>query len=205
MRPLLSRHPAVAAGVFLATFVSGRARAEQKDSQRLAEATQHGLRYQIHFALLAAGPLLFNDVPDRRLEHTDALQYGARATFLFGSELRDLHRGGLGFAGGMLAQSPSRAAGLLTPYAVYEIGHPLILQASAGYAVGVGTGGYAEKYSGIFLGSALRYSFRSLEHASPIGVSLGIGASLVLATSDIRHSSVFVGPQIEIIYHSDSK
>lgn len=200
-------HPAAIAALVSGTVLAVPARAQPKETpQPAASADSAGLHYQLHFGTMAAGPLLFNDIPNHQLDHVDAIEYGGTVAFLLGTELRDLHRYGLGFSGGMVAQSAARSAGFLTPYLVYEIGHPLVLQARAGYAIGVGSGGYAERYGGFFFGSALRWSFRSNERTSPIGVSLGVGAGLVLATSEIQYSSVFVGPQIEVIYyHGDSK
>lgn len=198
--------PATLAVTCMFVALAGSAHADPREPVSPDKASDHhGLRYQVHFGMAAAGPLLFNDIPDQRLEQTNALEYGGRLAFLLGSELHDLHRVGVGFAGGMLAQSPSRTAALLTPFAIYEIGHPLVLQATAGYAIGVGTGGYADQYGGVSLGAAVRYSFRSLEHESAVGVSVGVAANLVLATSDIRYSSVFLGPQIELTFHSDAK
>jgi hypothetical protein len=48
----------------------------------------------------------------------------------------------------------------------------------------------------------MRYSFRSLKHPSPVGVSLGVTGSFVVATKALQYSTAFMGAQIEMIYHS---
>lgn len=158
--------------------------------------------YQVHLGLQAGGPLLFKDTPDARLQSTSAFQFGGHLAFLFGTELRHLHRFGLGLAFATLAKSDTRDAETVTPYLVYEIGHPIVLQAGLGWAIGVGTSNFAENYSGFYAGAALRYSFRSEKHPSPVGVSLGVTGSFVAATKSLQYSTAFLGAQIEMIYHS---
>ncbi len=161
--------------------------------------------FQIHLGLEIAGPVLFADTPDATLESTTTFQYGGRIAFMFGQEILDLHRLGIGVSYDFVAQSDTRELSFVAPYLIYEIGHPLILQVSLGGSVGVGTAGYASNYTGVHTGVALRYSFLRAKRLSPISVSLGLTGKFVFAVRDLRYSSAFVGAQIEIIYHSHNK
>ncbi len=64
--------------------------------------------YSIRLGFQAAGPLLFRDVPDGRVEQTSVFQFGPRFEFMFGNEVRDVHRVGLGFSYLPVARSDSR-------------------------------------------------------------------------------------------------
>lgn len=158
--------------------------------------------YQLHVGLNSAGPLLFRDAPDAMLEELAVFQYGGTLAFLFGNEMADLHRLGIGLGYDLVARSASRDLAFFSPYLAYEIGHPLILQLGLGANVGLGTEGFAEHYKGFYSAAALRYSFRRGHHSSPVSVSLGLSGKFIAATEDLEYSSAFVGAQVELIYHS---
>lgn len=160
--------------------------------------------YSLRMGLQSGGPLLFRDVPDGRLEETTVFQFGGRLAFLFGHELKDIHRGGLGISYLSVANSESRSLAFLPVQLIYEAGHPLILQATLGANATLGTDGFKGKYPGVHTGLALRYSFRRPESWSSVMVSPGIFAHANLATGDMQYSTVFIGAQLEIMYDSNN-
>lgn len=157
--------------------------------------------FQVGLALLGAAPVLFTDVADARLEKTTAFQFGGRLAAFAGTELKDLHRFGLGLGYSVVARSPSRSLNYLTPTLLYEIGHPLVLQLALGWNVGLGTAGFASNYSGLHTAIALRYSFRQAQRASPVGVSAALTGGTVLSSTSLQYSTAFVGAQLELTYH----
>jgi len=160
--------------------------------------------YSIRLGFEAAGPLLFRDTPDRRVEETTVLQFGPRLAFLFGHEINDIHRAGLGVSYLSVAKSDSRRMTFIPIYLMYEIGHPLVLQATAGANLTSGTDGFASNYGGVHTGLALRYSFQAADKWSPVTVSPGIAAQANLA-GDMQYSSVFLGAQLEIMYDTNNQ
>jgi hypothetical protein len=203
---------AVAAAIAVAISAPGQAVAQtaqasaQVSTSGSVSATSSGFfdNYSFRLGLQAAGPLLFRDVPDQRVQETTVFQYGPRMAFLFGHEVKDIHRAGLGVAYLPTAKSHSRSVAFLPIFLQYEIGHPLVLQAAAGANVTLGTAGFAGKYSGLHTGMALRYSFQALDKWSPITVSPGIAAQANVSTSAVQYSSMFLGAQIEIMYDSNN-
>jgi hypothetical protein len=160
--------------------------------------------FQVHVGLESAGPVLFRDTPDGRLEATSVFAYGGRLAFLFGDELLDLHRLGLGVRWDSLVNSDTRSLSLITPHLAYEIGHPLVLQVGAGYAFARGTEGFAADYAGWATSAALRWSFRRRDDATPLSASLGLVGQVVVP-KDHERASAFVGAQVELIFHRPQK
>ena len=160
--------------------------------------------FQVHLGIESAGPVLFQDTPDGRVEEASVFEYGARLGFLFGEELLDLHRLGASVRWDSIATSEAHDLRFITPQVLYEIGHPLILQAGVGYSFASGTDGYAEKYKGWATSAAVRWSFRRRSNASPLSTSLGLVGQFV-AASTFEKSSAFVGLQLEVIFHRAEK
>jgi hypothetical protein len=160
--------------------------------------------YSIRLGLEAAGPLMFRDTPDGLSEDTSVFAIGPRLGFLFGNELTDVHRGGIGLSYLPTARSDSRDLALIPIYLMYETGHPLVLQLRAGYAVATGTEDFKDNYGGFHAGMALRYSFLSQEKWSPVSVSPGILAFTNLSTESMQYSSAFLGAQVEIAYNTNN-
>jgi hypothetical protein len=160
--------------------------------------------FSIRLGGQAAGPLLFQDTPDGTVEDLSVFQVGPRIAFLFGHELKDLHRVGLGFTYDFVAKSETRSLGFVAPHLQYEIGHPLVLQAALGGNIGVGTKGFASNYSGLHTGVALRWSFLDEDRWSPVAVSPGIAARANVVPGDMQYTSVFLGAQLEIMYLSNN-
>lgn len=169
-----------------------------------ASGTSFFDNYSIRLGLESAGPLLFRDAPDARVEETSVFQYGGRLAFLFGHELNDIHRGGISVGYLATAKSDSRSLGFVPILLMYEIGHPLVLQASLGANATTGTRGFKGNYSGVATGMALRYSFQSAERWSDVTVSPGLVARANIATGDTQYSSVFLGAQVEIMYDTNN-
>lgn len=159
---------------------------------------------QIDLSLASAGPVLFNDVPDTMLERTSVFQYGGGLALVFGDELRDSHRFGLGFDYATVARSDSRKLAFLTPHLIYRTGHPLDLQLDLGWAFGSGTKDYAKDYGGFYSGVMLGYSFRRSSD-SKIGATLGLVGRVVLSQKGLQQSSAFVGAQIAFSYYKQGK
>jgi len=189
-------------GVLLVTLWSGAARADETapivKERTLGDITSS---YQLQLGMASAGPILFEDTPDKMLERTTAFEYGGRLAFLLGNERLDTHRFGLGIAYDLAARSESRKLAFVTPQLIYETGHPLILQLGLGAAIGTGTSGFASNYSGIYSGATLRYSFLDKSRASKVSVSFGLTGKVIAATKDLQRSSAFVGGQLELVFH----
>jgi len=175
------------------------------DDTTVESSADHSVfsNYSIRLGVESAGPILFRDTPDARLEPTSVFQYGGRLAFLFGNELTDSHRFGLGVSYNFVAKSPTRKLHFTDIYAMYETGHPLVLQASIGADIATGTSELADQYGGVYSGLALRYSFVSASRFSKISVSPGIVAKSYLVTSDAQMSSFFVGAQLEFSYNTN--
>jgi hypothetical protein len=200
---------AMASAFLLASLASAQAVAQQAGVAGTAAVATTGSseffdNYSIRLGLEAAGPLLFRDTPDGMVEETTVYQFGPRVGFFFGHEIRNIHRGGLGLSYLFTGKSESRSLTFIPIYLLYEIGHPLILQAAAGANLTTGTKDFADQYSGIHTGLALRYSFFSADSTSPITVSPGIAARANLVTDDMQYSSVFLGAQVEIMYNTNN-
>ncbi len=160
--------------------------------------------YSIRLGAEAAGPLHFRDTPDGRVEQTSVFEIGPRVAFLFGHELKDIHRAGLGFAYLSVAKSDSRHLNFIPIFFMYEIGHPLVLQATVGANIASGSSGFTKEYGGVHTGMVLRYSFQSAAKWSPITVSPGIAARANISAESMQYSSVFLGAQLEISYNSNN-
>jgi hypothetical protein len=170
-----------------------------------AESSGFFDNYSLRLGFESSGPLLFRDVPDARAEQTTVFQIGPRFEVLFGHELRDVHRGGLGFSYLPTGRSDSRHLTFIPLYLLYETGHPLVLQASFGANVASGSSTFQPRnYAGVYTGLALRYSFLSADKWSPVTVSPGIVTHAIVSTRDMQYSSVFLGAQIEIMYNSNN-
>jgi hypothetical protein len=157
--------------------------------------------YSIRLGFQSGGPLLFRDTQDGRVEQTSVFQFGPRVAFLFGNEVRDVHRAGIGFAYLPTARSDSRHLRFIPIYLMYETGHPLVLQATMGANIATGTAGFSN-YGGVHTGVALRYSFLSESRWSPVTVSPGIVANANVSTSNMQYSSAFLGAQIDVSYNT---
>jgi len=193
--------------LLLIAGATAAARADEGASAAGAEArtmsdTFHS--FQLDLSLASAGPVLFNDVPDTMLESTSVFQYGGGLALVFGDELRDTHRFGLGFDYATVARSDSRKLAFLTPHLIYRTGHPLDLQLGLGWAFGNGTADYAKEYGGFYSGVVLGYSFRRSAD-SKIGATLGLVGRVVLSKKGLQQSSAFVGAQIAFSYHKQGK
>ena len=160
--------------------------------------------YSLRLGLESGGPLLFRDAPDGRVEETTAFQFGGRLAGVFGHELKDTHRGGLGVSYLSIANAESRSLAFIPVYLMYETGQPLILQGTLGANLTAGTKGFKGHYAGVHTGLALRYSFRDMTSWSDVMVSPGIAAKANLATDNMEYSSVFLGAQVEIMYDSNN-
>ena len=160
--------------------------------------------YSIRAGVEAAGPLMFRDTPDGLSEETSVFAIGPRLGFLFGNELTDVHRAGLGFSYLPTARSDSRSLSLIPIYLMYETGHPLILQLRAGAALATGTEDFKGNYGGLHAGMALRYSFLTEEKWSPVSVSPGLLAFTNISTESMQYSSAFLGVQLEIAYNTNN-
>lgn len=158
--------------------------------------------WQAHLSFLSAGPLLFRDVPDRRLEPTTVFEYGGAATFLMGEETVKPVRFGGGLSFVSVARSPTRSLQLASPYFAAELGHPLALRLEVGPALGVGSGDWTSRYSGLSTGALLRYSFRQPTQLQPMSVSIGPNGRFVASVNDFTRSSAFLGAQVDVAYHS---
>lgn len=159
--------------------------------------------YSIRLGMESAGPVLFRDTADARLEDTTVFQFGGRLAFLFGNELYDMHRFGLGVSYNFVGKSATRKLNFTDVYLLYETGHPLILQAAIGANIAGGTKAFAEEYGGVYAGLALRYSFIRPSRFSKVSVSPGLVAKSYLVTADARMSSFFVGAQLEFAYNTN--
>ncbi len=159
--------------------------------------------YSVRLGIESAGPMLFRDVPDQRLEATSVFQYGGRLAFLFGNELTDVHRFGVGASYNFVGKSETRKLGFVDLYAMYETGHPLVLQASVGANIATGTTEFADEYGGLYSALALRYSFVTASRFSAVSVSPGLVAKSYLVTSDAQMSSFFFGAQLEFSYNTN--
>ncbi len=159
--------------------------------------------YSIRIGIESGGPLVFRDTADMRAEPTSVFQFGGRIAFLFGSELRDVHRFGLGVSYNFVAKSETRKLKFTDIYAMYEIGHPLILQVAAGASLAGGTKAFADEYGGLYGALALRYSFIRDDRWSSVSVSPGLVAKSYLVTSDARMTSFFLGAQLEFAYNTN--
>jgi hypothetical protein len=158
-------------------------------------------RWEARVGASTAGPVLFNDAPDQRIEPTTAFEYGGQGTFLFGRVDDDFYRFGLGVGYAGMARSASRNMRLLTPRAVFETGGVFHVQAGLGYAVTLGTDGFTEHYDGVYSRLALRRDFRDPDSESPMGVALGLCSDFIASTESMRYSSAFVGAEIDVIFH----
>jgi len=187
----------VSTSLVAAIAVPGAARAD--DSVRRFGDIAHS--YQLQLAMDSAGPVLFKDTPDQMLESTTAFEYGGRLAFLLGNERLDQHRIGLGVGYDLAAKSDHRKLAFITPQLVYETGQPLVLQLALGGAIGTGTAGFAKNYTGVYTGATLRWSFLDKHKASPVSVSFGLTGRVVASTTSLQYSSVFVGGQLELIFH----
>jgi len=193
--------------LFATTFtllLASNARADEP----AAEAQQSAERkvwdnYSIRLGLESAGPVLFRDTPDGRIENTSVFQFGGHLAFLFGHERKDFHRFGLALAFNQVAKSDTRKLRFLDPYLVYETGHPLMLQVGLGASIATGTSSFADEYGGLFGLFGLRYSFTREGRDSIVSVSPGLVAKSYLVTSDVQNSSFFVGAQVEIAYSTN--
>ena len=161
--------------------------------------------YSLRLGFEMAGPLLFRDTPDAAVEETTVYQLGPRLAVLFGHEVSNFHRAGLGFSYLFVGKSASRSLTFIPLYLLHEVGHPLILQTVLGANLTSGTQGFADNYSGVHTGLALRYSFLSADRWSPVTLSPGIAAKANLVTGDMQYSSVFVGAQVEIMFNTNNE
>lgn len=159
--------------------------------------------YSLRFGLEAAGPLHFRDAPDGRVEQTTVFPFGFKLAFLFGHEVKDIHRAGLQLSYLSVAKSDNRSLKMIPIDLVYEIGHPLVLQVLLGYNAQAGSG-FESKYGGLSTGMALRYSFQSLEKWSPVTVSPGIIARANISSDSMQYSTVFLGAQLEVSYDTNN-
>jgi hypothetical protein len=160
--------------------------------------------YSVRLGLQAAGPLLFRDAPDGRVEETTVFPFGPRLALLFGHELRNIHRAGLGLSYLFVGDSESRSLSFIPIYLLHEIGHPLILQSALGANLTAGTEGFADNYTGVHTALALRYSFIEADRWFPVTVSPGITAQANLVPDDMQYSTVFLGAQVEIMYNTNN-
>lgn len=158
--------------------------------------------WEIHAGFVSAGPLLFRDTPDRRLEPTTVFEYGGAISAFLGDETSRPIRYGGGASFVSVARSPSRSLQLATPFAAIEIGHPLVLQLTLGPALATGEGAWTKDHSGISTGATLRWSFRKAATPSPIAVSAGLTGRFVASTADFTRSSAFAGFVVDVQYHS---
>ncbi len=159
--------------------------------------------YSIRLGLEAAGPLKFRDAPDGRVEQTTVFPFGFKAAFLFGHEVKDIHRAGLQLSYLSVAKSDNRSLKMIPIDLVYEIGHPLVLQVLLGYNAQAGSG-FESKYGGLSTGMALRYSFQALEKWSPVTVSPGLIARANISSDSMQYSTVFLGAQLEVSYDTNN-
>ncbi len=158
-------------------------------------------RWEARLGGTTAGPVLFKDAPDQRLEPTTAFQYGGQGTFLFGRVDSDFYRFGLGLGYTGMARSASRNMRLVTPRVVFETGGVINFQAGLGYAVTTGTDGFKQHYDGVYTRLAVRRDFRDLDSSSPMGVALGLCTDFIASTESMSYSSAFVGAEIDVIFH----
>lgn len=156
--------------------------------------------YSIRLGFLSAGPLLFRDTPDGRVQQTSVFAFGPRLAFLFGNEIRDIHRAGLGISYLPVARSDARNLAFVPIALMYEIGHPLVLQTALGANIAAGSSEFTKNYGGVHTGLALRYSFQSPDKWSPVTVSPGIVTMANLSIESMQYSSVFLGAQLEVSY-----
>jgi len=156
--------------------------------------------YSLVFGVQSAGPLLFRDTADYKLDPIVVFQYGAHLAFVTGDELTDTHRFGLGLEFDRVASSPSRALNFFTPYLTYQTGHPLVFHVQLGGTIAAGGGRMAGNYSGVYTAIALGYSFLGDSHASAISVTPSLVGRSTIAVKDIDYSSFFLGAQVEIAY-----
>jgi len=198
---------------WLALLLAGPAAAQQSGATASGQASLTGTtgggsssftsNFSIRAGVEAAGPLAFRDTPDGLSEETSVFAIGPRLGFLFGNELTDLHRGGIGLSYLPTARSDSRNLALVPIYLMYETGHPLILQLRAGAALATGSDDFKSNYGGFHAGMALRYSFLTEEKWSPVSVSPGLLAFTNLSTESMQYSSAFLGVQLEIAYNTN--
>ena len=158
-------------------------------------------RFGVSIAVDSAGPLLFKDTPDARLEETRVFQYGARLSFRLGDPRFDKHRGGLALGVSSVARSSTRRLIALDPYFVYAAGQSLQVQIGLGARIGLGTEGFRQNYTGILGLVELRYAFINKGGTSPVTVTPGIYAQFVLNPKTPAYSSAFVGARVELTIH----
>lgn len=159
--------------------------------------------YSLRLGLEAAGALHFRDAPDGKVEQTTVFPFGFKLAFLFGHEVKDIHRAGLQLSYLSVAKSDTRSLKMIPIDLIYEIGHPLVLQVLLGYNAQAGSG-FESKYGGLSTGMALRYSFQSLEKWSPVTVSPGIIARANISSDSMQYSTVFLGAQLEVSYDTNN-
>ena len=157
--------------------------------------------YSVRVGLESAGPVHFKDTPDGQLDPTTVFQYGGHLAFVLGNDLVDVHRFGLGFGFDRVASSSKRSLNFMTPYLMYETGHPLVLQAQVGATLALGSKGFAGNYGGFYSGLALGYSFLREAHWSPISVTPSLVARSTLSIKSMQYSSFFLGAQVEVAYN----
>jgi hypothetical protein len=159
--------------------------------------------YSIRLGLEGAGPLHFRDTPDGKVEQTTVFLFGPKIAFLFGHELKDIHRFGLQLSYQSVAKADNRSLKFIPIDLIYEIGHPLVLQVLAGYNVQAGTG-FESKYGGLSTGMAFRYDFQSENKWSPVTVSPGIVARANVSGDSMQYSTVFLGAQLDVAYDTNN-
>ncbi len=159
--------------------------------------------FQLGGGFEVGAPWRFKDTPDQTVDKTLALLYGARLAFLFGHYINNDHRFGVAVNFDVAAKSSQRTLMYITPYLIYNVGYPFTLETGLGYAISVGTSGFAERYDGLFTEVGLKYTFNSTKKHSPVGVSLGAIGKFILPFDDLTYVSAFGGVSLEIMYRSN--
>ncbi|NOY25406.1 MAG: hypothetical protein GXP62_05990 [Oligoflexia bacterium] len=150
-------------------------------------------------AVEAAGPLLFQDVPDGTIENTTANYYGLVLTGMIHDEATDTHRLGFGLGVASAARSATRSLTLVTPRLVYETGFPFVFDMALGGAIPLGKGGLDTGHGGVLGELGLRWALHGPK--SKLTVSPGIDTMMVLNPKDPTASSAWLGAQVQLAYH----
>ncbi len=159
--------------------------------------------FSVRLGMESAGPILFHDTKDQKLERTSVFQYGGRFAVVVGDEHRDAHRLGLGVAYNFVAKSESRNLNFVDPYLIYETGHRFVMQLHAGASIPTGSKALADAHGGLYNAIALRYSFDQEDDPSAIRVSPGLIAKSYVVTKNMSSSSYFIGAQLEFSFNTN--
>lgn len=160
-------------------------------------------RFEVGVGVDAAGPLMFRDPPDARLEAPTVFQYGGRLGFRFGTPDQDPNRLGLELGWHGLAHSDSRQLNAFDPLLVLASGGATEVQVGAGARIALADAGFTVgdrvPFTGPMASLQLRHAFLDEQAAVPVGVSVGGFVEAVLG-HPADYTSVFAGARFDFTF-----